>query len=66
VTGHLIAVGPPTTTRGKLVKVETEQSSVADRPLCTCVYCRKLGIENQTTPEYRLANDIPVAVDVRQ
>ena len=53
--GILTRVGPLTTIPGKTEMVGMEQISHVDRPLCTCVHCRTLGIRNQTTPEYRKA-----------
>jgi len=64
--GKLIAVGPLTTTHVIPVKVENGQSLPSDRRACICVYCRMLGIENQTTQEYRLAERIPYGLHVRR
>ncbi len=58
-TGKLLAVGPPTTTPPDQNVARTLESGSLDQRACTCVYCRKRGIQNQTTPEYRQANGIP-------
>jgi hypothetical protein len=66
--GRLIKVGPITTTdaKRKMVRVESREVLPQDRPLCTCEYCRKLGIENQTTLEYRQAKGIRAGSHVHQ
>lgn len=50
-TGKLIAVGPITTTPLRLrVEVGTQGTLSQDHPECTCVFCRSIHTQNQTTP----------------
>lgn len=67
VFGKLLGVGTElTTTPGPVVEAETGRSSPRNRSLCRCEHCRKRGIENQTTAEYRQAHDISVPVNALQ
>ena len=56
--GKLLAVGPPTTIPSGRSVDAIPRLEPSDRHACTCVYCRKIGIDNQTTPEYRQAENM--------